>query len=110
MFTGLLDESTQGESQQNQIIDDGKTMINYIRFKELLLRLGMIMGVAGTPYEIQESNLILELWQLTSQNHQSDQIAEEVLLKDAKSVIMSVLRLNESSLEKKKLNEDLQMQ
>lgn len=52
------------------------------------------MGVAGTPNESVESNLILELWQLTTQNHQSEQIAEEVLLKDAKSVIMSVLRLN----------------
>ena len=31
-------------------------------------------------------------------------------MKDAKSVIMSVLRLNQSYLEKKKLNEDLQQE
>ncbi len=48
------------------MIDESSTMINYIRFKELLLRLGMIMGVAGTPNESVESNLILELWQLTT--------------------------------------------
>lgn len=59
MFTGL-DES-QNEAL-HQVIDDSRTMINYIRFKELLLRLGMIMGVAGTPNESIESNLILELW------------------------------------------------
>ena len=48
------------------MIDESSTMINYIRFKELLLRIGMIMGVAGTPNELVESNLILELWQLTT--------------------------------------------
>ncbi len=48
MFTGL-DES-QSEKLKH-LIHDERTMINYIRFKELLLRLGMIMGVAGTPSE-----------------------------------------------------------
>lgn len=48
MFTGL-DES-QSEKLKH-LINDERTMINYIRFKELLLRLGMIMGVAGTPSE-----------------------------------------------------------
>lgn len=64
MFSGL--EDTESESQL-RITDESKTKINYIRFKELLLRLGMITGVSGTPNEIQESNLILELWQLTTQ-------------------------------------------
>jgi hypothetical protein len=63
MFTGL--DETSSEALLH-VIDDSTTMINYIRFKELLLRLGMITGVSGTPNESIESNLILELWQLTS--------------------------------------------
>ena len=63
MFSGLEDTESESHSRIN---DESKTKINYIRFKELLLRLGMITGVSGTPNEIQESNLILELWQLTT--------------------------------------------
>lgn len=59
MFSGL--DETDSDSA-SKFIDDIKVKINYIRFKELLLRLGMITGVSGTPNEVQESNLILELW------------------------------------------------
>jgi hypothetical protein len=49
MFSGLEDSESESQSR---VTDESKTKINYIRFKELLLRLGMITGVSGTPNEI----------------------------------------------------------
>jgi hypothetical protein len=52
--------------------------VNYIRFKELLLKLGMILDVTGGPSDSQESNLILELWQiLQNQNGAGFEVMQE---------------------------------
>ena len=81
--------------------------MNYIRFKELLLKLGMITDVTGGPSESQESNLILELWQLLQQPYllsaNSELMQEDITLRDAKLAIMSILRLQiDDDLKKKK--------
>jgi hypothetical protein len=62
MFAGLEENPTNLEETPDKVSDIEGRRLNYIRYKELLMKLGMITGVAGTPSEIIESNLILELW------------------------------------------------
>jgi Fe2+ transport system protein B len=80
MFAGLEENPTNLEETTDKVSDIESRRLNYIRYKELLMKLGMITGVAGTPSEIIESNLILELWQLISQSESAEQIAEDVNL------------------------------
>ena len=77
----------------------------------MLLKLGMITDVTGGPSESQESNLILELWQLLQQpylylspsSEQQQLMQEDITLRDAKLAIMSILRLQiDDDLKKKK--------
>lgn len=53
----------QTENQEPAIHDD-LLKLNYIRFKELLMKLGMISEITShsAPPESQEASLILELW------------------------------------------------
>lgn len=62
MFHDL--EGNGAEGNEPVIPDDLR--LNYIRFKELLMRLGIISELthAASALESQESNLILDLWQL----------------------------------------------
>ena len=73
MFNGLEENISSSEDSVNQIpVEQGGKRLNYIRYKELLLKLGMITGVVGTPSESIESNLVLELWQLISQSESAE--------------------------------------
>lgn len=59
-------------------IDDIR--LNYIRFKELLVRLGMISELTAhvAQAESQESTLIFELWQILKTKNQSHIQANEL--------------------------------
>jgi len=60
--------------------EDESVKLNYIRFKELLVRLGM------TTEATEEAGLTLELWQAMERQ-------EEVTLKDAWTAILIILRV-----------------
>ena len=62
------------------------------------MRLGMISDVTGGPaIDSPEGSLVLELWQLIQNGREPP--SDDINLKDARSAIMVVLRINE---EKKK--------
>ena len=84
--------------EPNNNAHEGSTdlKLNYIRFKEVLLRLGMINELSlSAQIESSEGALILELWQLLRPDTESslDQIPEDIKLKDAKHAIMAILRM-----------------
>ncbi|TNV84608.1 hypothetical protein FGO68_gene10178 [Halteria grandinella] len=88
------------EGQPQQIGNLDELRLNYIRFKELLMRLGLISELTNhttsANIDSQESVLIIELWKLLkSKQVQEDEEGkqEDVRIKDAKVATMAILRI-----------------
>jgi hypothetical protein len=90
MFIDVLPEG------EGSATDDMR--LNYIRFKELLMRLGMISEFSHQgAVDSQENMLILELWNLfkaTPTVLSDEEKSEDVKVKDAKLAIKAILRIH----------------